>query len=132
MFDHDVIRAHFFVSRGMKPDGSEYTDSRRLNPERLRQSEWLPEFERLMRNRLVIGAFRYGLNFVNLERKRQYDRVTSMIRRLEHYRQSGNTEHLVDVANLCMLEFGEGDHPLKHFAATDDGQHVENKGEIKA
>jgi hypothetical protein len=32
---------------------------------------------------------------------------------------------LVDVANLCLLEFEEGEHPRRHWQPTDDGEHVE-------
>lgn len=35
------------------------------------------------------------------------------------YQATGNMEHLVDVANLCMLEFGT--YQAKHFKPIDDG-----------
>jgi hypothetical protein len=44
-----------------------------------------------------------------------------MIRRLEAFRLDGNSEHLIDVANLAELEFVEGDRALR---ATDDGEHT--------
>jgi len=89
----------------------------------LRRTEWSPEFERLMRNRLVMGAFRYGR--LHAEGKPAYDRVSGALKRLELYRQTGNLECLVDVANMMLLEFEEGDHPGRHFRAADDGVHVE-------
>jgi hypothetical protein len=87
----------------------------------LTRSEWCREFERLQRNRLIIGALRYGL--MGKPGKPKYDRVNCMRRRLDQYCRTGNLEHLVDVANIAMLEFVEGDHPLQHFAAGDDTQH---------
>lgn len=89
--------------------------------EGLRESEWSNEFERLMRNRLLIGSFRYG------KMKSKRDDVRSLtvfhlnyIRdKLERYKTTGNTEMLVDVANLCLVEFEIGDHPKKHFKAED-------------
>lgn len=91
----------------------------------LERTEWSPRFERLMRNRLILGAMRYApLHQPNTP---QFDRVSSAIRRLQHYAQTGNTELLVDVANLCLVEFEEGIHPLKHWAAVDDGEHVGEK-----
>jgi hypothetical protein len=87
----------------------------------LRESEWCNEFERLMRNRLVMGAFRYGRNFENRSPdKPQYDRVGSIKRRCDLYIKTGNTEHLVDIANLAMMEFGEGQHPNRHFSSVDE------------
>lgn len=90
------------------------------------KTQWSPEFERLMRNRLIMGAIRYGgLASVSSINKPQYDRITSIINRLQEYQESGNQEHLVDAANLCLVEYVEGDHPRKHFKAQDDEEHTE-------
>lgn len=86
----------------------------------LRKTEWSDRFEALMRNRLLMGYFRYGA--MNDPAKGNYDIISSAIARLEVYRQSGNLEHLVDVANLCLVEFVHSKHPLKHFDAQDDGK----------
>lgn len=91
-----------------------------------RKAEWFPLFEKLMRNRLVVGAFRYGKNFTNPD-KLHYDRCSSMIARIKKYEKSGNLEYLVDVANLAMLEFAETHHPKAHFHSIDDGEHVKHK-----
>jgi hypothetical protein len=85
--------------------------------EDLVRTEWSSRFEGLMRNRLIMGALRYGR--LRAPGKPQYDRVGSMIRRLSQYRERGNMELLVDVANLCLLEFEECHHPLKHFRSVD-------------
>lgn len=98
------------------------TPAPKIDMEALRRSEWNAEFETLMRNRLVMGALRYGK--IGAPGKPQYDRVASMLRRLQHYADTGNKEFLVDVANLCLLEFTECHHPNAHFAAIDDGEHV--------
>lgn len=88
----------------------------------LKESEWSKEFEQLMRNRLIIGSMRYGL--MGAKNKSKYDRVNSMIKRLNDYSKSGNKEKLVDVANLAMMEFIECHHPKQHFHAEDDSEHV--------
>lgn len=88
----------------------------------LRDSEWSIEFETLMRNRLVMGALRYGK--LHASGKPPYDRVTSCKRRLDLYAQTGNLEYLVDAANMCLLEFEEGVHPLRHWESIDDGEHA--------
>lgn len=72
----------------------------------LRRTEWSPRFETLMRNRLIMGALRYGR--LNAPGKAQWDRIPNMIERLKYYRESGNTQALVDVANLALCEFVEG------------------------
>lgn len=81
------------------------------------------KFIEYMRNRLIMGGMRYGV--VNQQGKPQYDRLTAIKRRLSIYEKTGNTEPLVDVANLCMFEFCESTHPNKHFRATDNDGHVD-------
>ena len=97
--------------------------TKRESLESLRRSEWSPEFERFMRNRLIMGRFRYVRMDENGD---QYDRIGSAIDRLGKYQKSGNLEHLIDVANLCLREFVNCQHPSKHFDAKDDGDHVES------
>ena len=117
MTDHDAVRAHLL--RGINYDPvADKTES--LTD--LVVSEWSPEFERLMRNRLLMGRFRYGR--LDRTEQRNYDRVGSCLRRLRAYRETGNLEYLVDVANLCLMEFEHSDHPDRHFEAADDGEHV--------
>jgi hypothetical protein len=90
--------------------------------EELKDTEWSPEFEQLMRNRLIMGAIRYGR--ISAPGKPQLDRVNSMFKRLAKYTETGNTEFLVDVANICLLEFVEGNHPKKHFHSIDEQEHI--------
>ena len=89
----------------------------------LRETEWCTEFERLMRNRLIMGSFRYGC--LGEKGKPKWDRVSAIIKRAEAYRSSGNKEMLVDIANFCLLEFVEGDG---YFTPTDGGDHVKEYG----
>lgn len=87
------------------------------------RSQVSAEFRTLCDNRMVMGAFRYGL--LEGQRAGKYDNVNSMIKRLKLYNATGNLEHLVDVANIAMVEFVTSDHPDKHFEAADDGIHTE-------
>jgi len=86
------------------------------------RTEWSPEFEQLMRNRLLIGRFRYGR--MDRVEQRNYDRIGSAIARLKRYQETGNLEFVVDAANLCLMEFEHSEHPDLHFDAIDDGEHV--------
>jgi len=88
-------------------------------------SEWSPEFETLMRNRLLVGRYRYGR--MDRTAERNYDRIDSAVKRLKNYQATGNMEYLVDAANLCLMEFEHSEHPEKHFTAVDDGEHVAKK-----
>jgi hypothetical protein len=39
---------------------------------------------------------------------------------MRRYKEDGNTEHLVDVANYMMIEFMYPKHPQAHFKGTDN------------
>ena len=88
----------------------------------LQKSEWSQDFENHMRARLIQGAFRYGL--MGSKDKPKFDRMESILKRVKKYNETGNIEFLVDIANLALLEYVEGDHPKKHFKSIDDGEHV--------
>ena len=122
MTTHSVLRQRLLLQAGLvqikAPFEGKLAD--------LERSEWSPQFERLMRNRLLMGALRYGP--IGAPGKPQYDRVRSMIKRLNRYDETGNKEFLVDVANLCLLEFVECHHPTAHFHAIDEhNEHVQTK-----
>lgn len=90
--------------------------------EEIYRFQWSEEFINLMRPRMAMGMFRYG------EVRKQagtYDNIGSAIQRLELFQIGGNEEHLIDVPNLCMVEFIQKNHPNVHFNAVDDGIHVE-------
>ncbi len=86
------------------------------------QCEWSAGFMRLMIHRLTFGRYRYGRKSSSI--LREYEYVRSIYSRLDKYCKDGNLEHLIDIANLCMLEFEQGRHPKRHFRAIDDGEHV--------
>lgn len=96
--------------------------------EEIYATQWCNEFEQLMRNRLAMGYFRYGP--LNKQPKGKYDNIASIRRRLDKYEQTGNLEFLVDSANICLVEFLNGNHPNKHFSAIDDGEHTQVKNRI--
>jgi len=114
---NDLIRERLFLACGII--NSRAGDA---SFEELRCSEWSPQFEDHMRCRLVIGSMRYGR--LNDPEKPNYDYVGSIIDRAKMFRKTGNCELLVDIANLALLEFEDGNHPLKHFESSDDGKHV--------
>lgn len=87
----------------------------------LRETEWSSLFETLMRNRLLMGAFRYGrLNAIG---KTRWNRMARVITEAQAYLEDGNDERLVDIANMALLEFEEGVNPKKHFNSRDDVGH---------
>lgn len=57
------------------------------------------------------------------QREHDYDYINNAIQRLRLYQTTGNTELLVDSANISMLAYLFDSHPLKHFRSTDDAAH---------
>ena len=117
MTNFDYIRNRLHERAGIFPPVA-----RVVTLDELSRTEWSPNFERLMRNRLIMGALRYGR--LHARNKRAYNRIASIRKRLDLYEQTGNLETLVDCANLCLMEFEETRHPLAHFDAADDKHHV--------
>ena len=114
---HDIMRRRLLLAAGVE----------KITLDDLYESEWSPVFEQLMRNRLVMGSFRYQ-PFAENRQSWDYDTATEAKNRIDRYLEDGNTEHLVDAANMCLLEFEFGKHPKKHFESIDDGEHT-NKNE---
>jgi len=122
---HAILRERILIKAGITPKPnpallyeklakSEWSvQFEQLMRNRLGPYAWSSKFEQLMRNRLIMGAFRYGL--LGYHKKPQYDRIASALRRLEKYAEFGNLELLVDVANMCLVEFVEGKHPDRHW-----------------
>lgn len=115
--------AYFFRQAWRWSAGLPEDQPKPLRPslEHLRLGQWNEDFEQLMRNRLVMGAFRYG-TFEEQKHLRR-DNVPSILKHAALYQQTGNAEHLVDVANLALVEFTRPSHPAFHFEAIDDGAH---------
>lgn len=66
-------------------------------------------FAQRMANRLLQGHVRYGLP----DRKKLY--LTRLKKELAAYEKTGNAEHLINVANYCILECEAPEHPKHHF-----------------
>ena len=85
-----------------------------------------PQFETYRKNRMLMGYFRYG-SLQSQIGKAKYDNVGSIEKRLSIYKSDHNREHLVDIANLAMIEFAT--HPDYPFNPSDDGVHAAKKNE---
>ena len=116
---HQIMRRRLLLAAGVE----------KITLDDLYESEWSPRFEQLMRNRLVMGSFRYEL----MEEKKKsiagYDMPGEAQRRITEYVLTGNLEHLVDAANMLLIEFECGNHPLRYFESVDDGMHNEKVSE---
>lgn len=110
---HDILRQRLLERCGI----FDMSEKSKLDFATLQKTEWSPRFEQLMRNRLIMGAMRYE----TFEKKRRkintYNYGYEAQRRLDTYNKTGNKEFLVDVANMCLLEF---EFPYKKGAFFDN------------
>jgi hypothetical protein len=88
--------------------------------EQILATEFSEPFVELMRNRMVAGFYRYGPRSENAGR---IDELASLRKRLEKYEETGNTEYLVDAANIAMVEFMQPQHPKAHFRTAEHHEH---------
>jgi len=73
------------------------------------------QFIQGMLNRMGVGFHKYG-------HSRKCDKlnlIKTIELRLQTYRDTGNTEYLMDAANFCMIEFMYPQIPGAKFTATD-------------
>lgn len=101
-----------------------FPPSPKLNFQELKETEWNSEFERYQRNRLIMGAFRHGIMKDKADGTIRYAYPKDIERRLKLYKETKNLEVLVDITNLCMLEFTQmrGEYS---FESIDDGEHCQ-------
>jgi hypothetical protein len=81
------------------------------------ETEFSEAFIQKMRNAMIVSYHKYGP--VAEAYPNRVDALGSLEKRLERYRETGNTEWLVDIANFAMIEFM---HPRKidaHYRPTD-------------
>lgn len=112
------LRDHLFSVLG----GFDRRTSVRPPLESLVVTEWSTDFETLMRNRLIMGAFRYGTQ--EQQQHKTIHRIESLRTRLDDYEDTGNMEHLVDFAAIAMAEYIHPKHPKAHWQPADDKHHA--------
>lgn len=83
----------------------------------LRQ-EFNAEFVRKMEQHCVMGYFKYGPLGENAG-SRLTDMVENLEKNLKRFKETGNTEYLIDVAVYAMYEFTCPQHANAHYKPTD-------------
>ncbi|RWM84324.1 hypothetical protein [Mesorhizobium sp.] len=73
-----------------------------------------------MRDRTAVSFFKYGPLANAVANKADF--ITALVTRLEKYKETGNTEWLMDVANYAMFEAMYPSHRNAHFRATDSDE----------
>lgn len=116
---HEYLRARLLQQAGIFEPAEPAP-----NLDAIARMQSCPRFEEYRKNRMIMGYFRYGSLQSQIGRAK-YDNIGSIENRLLLYRGDRNREHLVDIANLAMIEFAT--HPEYPFRASDDGVHAARK-----
>lgn len=82
------------------------------------KSEYSDKFDEGRRARVELSYYKYGSARVNFTR-RLVDALASHDKCIEAYRETGNTEYLMDAANYLMFEFMYPTVEGAHFKPTD-------------
>lgn len=83
-------------------------------------TEFSEVFVQGMKDRMVMSFYKYG--YVRDALPHKVDAIASLTDRLRKYAETGNTEFLMDAANLAMMEYMYPRHPKAHFRATDSDE----------
>lgn len=85
------------------------------------KTEYSEKFDQLRKLAMENSYHKYGPLKKNYEEHKCMDALGNLEKRLEKYRETGNTEFLVDVANFAMIEFMYPSLPNAHYEATATG-----------
>jgi hypothetical protein len=83
-------------------------------------SQYSVEFLQGMIDRLLVGYSKYG--HISDSVAKGMDPETEAHARIRKYRETGNTEWLIDAANYCMIEFMFPSHNDAHYRPTDSDE----------
>lgn len=88
-----------------------------VTSEEILKRDFSEDFVQKMRNRIIVSHYKYG--WMKESYPELADAIACLEERLALFKETGNTEHLIDVANFAMIEFMYPRHPDAHFKATD-------------
>lgn len=84
-------------------------------------NDYSPLFDELRKNRVQLSFLKYGRAKKNFATG-NVDALATMERCVDKYKDTGNTEYLVDAANYLMFEFMYPQVPGAFFKATDSSE----------
>lgn len=92
--------------------------------EEIMTTEYSENFDTLRKNRMVVSFCKYGAVADNYGCS-LINSIDNLEIRLKKYKETGNTEFLVDVANFAMIEFMYPKHKDAYFDAENHGTKLE-------
>jgi hypothetical protein len=92
-----------------------------MSPEQILSTEYSTEFDRIRQNMMVMSYYKYGPMQENYKQEKCLDAIGNLEKRLQKYKDTGNTEFLADIANFAMIEFMYPQNPKAFYKPTDSG-----------
>ena len=92
-----------------------------MSPEQILSSEYSFEFDRIRKSMMVMSYYKYGPMKENYKQEKCLDAICNLEKRLQKYKDTGNTEFLADIANFAMIEFMYPQNPKAFYKPTDGG-----------
>lgn len=92
------------------------------------KKEYSDRFDTLRKNRVEVSFHKYGPAKINFGDK-LVDAIKSHDLCIEKYKETGNTEYLLDAANYLMFEFMYPQKEGAYFKATDSSESAGTSGE---
>jgi len=90
--------------------------------ERILSTEYSEEFDQLRKNRMQFSFYKYGKLADNYGQDKPFSADKSIDKYLAKFRETGNLEFLLDVANFCMIEFMLPSDANFYFHQTESGE----------
>jgi hypothetical protein len=81
-------------------------------------TEYCEDFDVKRKNRMITSFYKYGPVKIDYG-EGLIESIPTLEKCLQKYKDTGNTEYLVDMANYAMIEYMYPQHKNAHFSATD-------------
>ena len=115
----DILKTEFSTTfeEFLKTAIQHLIDSEKVTGKPFTKIDVANKFIQLMKHAMVTSYYKYGPVVVNHGEENYLDAIANLEKRLDKYKQSGNTEFLVDVANFAMIEFMSPQKPKEDYIA---------------
>lgn len=85
------------------------------------ETEYSEKFDKIRKDMMVTSYYKYGPLKENYEKFRCMDALGNIEKRIQRYKETGNTEFLADAANFAMIEFMYPSIKGAKYIPTDSG-----------
>ncbi len=85
------------------------------------KTEYSKRFDKIRKDMMVMSYYKYGSIKENYNKFKCMDALGNIEKRIQKYKETGNTEFLADVANFAMIEFMYPSIEGAKYIPTDSG-----------